>query len=95
MTNKTITLTTQEIFDDIWKLAELEGYLSGLAEGVILEEKDKKDYYNDVKDMIMKYIPNYISFTSDEYETNDLYEKGLELSSMLYDNFKEIINQLV
>lgn len=94
MKNK-IQLSIQEIFNDIWKLAELEGYITGLAEGIILESKDKKDYFNSVKEMCTKYIPNYLSFVSEEYNTLNEYEKGLELSSILYNNFKEIIFQLV
>lgn len=92
---KTIQLTIQEIFNDIWKLAESEGYISGLAEGIILGNKDKENYFNSVKEMCLKYIPNYLSHTSKEYKNLDNYEKGLELSSMLYENFKEIIFQLV
>ena len=93
MKQKTIKLSIQEIIYDFYSLGETEGYLTGLAEGFELSEKDIKTYFDFMKDMGKKYLPK----TFDDYikkENNDL-ENGMNLSNILYENFKEIFCQLV
>ncbi len=92
---KTIKLTIQEIVKDFYKLADMEGYMSGLAECYELSEKNKDEYYYTMKEMIKKYIPTYKEYLSKEYKSLESYNKGLELSSILYKNFEEIFYKLV
>ena len=93
---KKIQLTIQEIVNDYYCLAETEGYLSGLAEVGCCEEKDKQEYHYNMKNMIDKYLPNWKDNIEKEYwESNDEDEKGVILSTVLCENFKEIFYQLV
>lgn len=90
---KTIKLSIQEIIYDFYSLGETEGYLTGLAEGFELSEKDIKTYFNFMKDMGKKYLPRTFNDFI-EKENNDL-ENGMNLSNILYENFKEMFCQLV
>lgn len=89
----TITLSIQEIINDFYQLGETEGYLTGLSEGFELTEKDMKNYFDFMVNMAKKYIPktfeNYIS------KDEDYVNNGMELSSALFNNFKEIFCKLI
>ena len=91
----TIKLTIQEIVKDFYSLADMEGYLSCKAECFELNEEDKLQYLHLMEKLIQKYIPTYKKHLSDGYETLDTHDKGLELSSMLDENFREIFYKLV
>lgn len=92
-----IKLTIQEIVNDFYSLGEQEGYMSGLAEGFELSEKDKNDYEFFLKNLINKYLPNWKEHIDKEYFSKELdnFEKNLILSIELYENFKKIFFQLV
>lgn len=91
-----IKLTIQEITNDFYSIGEENGYLTGLAEGYNLSDKDKKSYHETMKDMIDKYIPNWKTKINEEYfKTNELDEKGLIIHNVLYNNFKEIFEGLI
>ena len=93
---KKIKISIQEIVNDFYSLAEEEGFISGLAEGFELSENDKKEYHNFMKDMIDKYLPNWKEKIEEKYwELNNEDEKGIILSTILCENFKEIFYQLV
>ena len=92
-----ITLSIQEIVNDFYCLAEEEGYLSGLAEVGCCEETDKELYHQKIKELIEKYMPNYLSKIDERYFADDASEdeKGVILSTKLTENFKEIFYGLV
>ena len=94
---KKIKLTIQEIVKDFYSLGEQEGYISGLAEGFELSEKDKNDYEYFLKNMINKYLPNWEEHINKDYFNKELdsLEKNLILSIELYENFKNIFYQLI
>lgn len=94
---KKIKLTIEEIIKDFYNLGEEEGYLTGLAEGLELENNDFKNYHNFMKNLIDKYLPTWRSKIKKEYweENKTEYEKGLILSTELYKNFEYIFYQLV
>lgn len=92
---KTIQLTIQEIVKDFYSLADMEGYLSGKAECYNLNDEDKIQYLHHMEKLITKYIPNYKEHVCDDFEKLETYDKGLELSRMLDENFREIFYQLV
>lgn len=94
---KKIKLTIQEIVNDYYCLAEHEGFLSGLAEANSCTDEDMKNYHNEMKDLINKYLPKWKSKIDKRYWSNDASEdeKGVILSTVLCENFKEIFYQLV
>lgn len=89
----TIKLSIQEIVQDFYSLGENEGYLSGLAEGFVLSDKDINLYFDFIEDMGKKYLPK--TFNNYFKKENNKLENGMELSKILYENFKEIFCQLV
>lgn len=93
---KKIELTIQEIFNDLFFLAQEEGYLSGLADCEGINEEKEIEYHCNMRNLINKYIPKWDKIVDKKYfsDIND-YEKGLILSEILTKNFKEIIYQLV
>lgn len=92
-----IKLTIQEIVNDYYSLAEEEGYLSGLAEVGCCEEDDKIFYHNKMKSLIEKYLPSWRNKIDKRYWAKDASEdeKGVILSTILCENFREIFYQLV
>ena len=91
-----IKLNIQEIISDFYSLGEEEGYISGLADGFELSEKNKNDYHNFMINLIDKYIPFWKDKIKDVYwNSNEDDEKGIILSSILYDNFKKIFYELI
>lgn len=93
---KKIKLSIQEIVNDFYKLGETEGYLSGLASIGELCENDTKSYHEDMVDLIDKYLPNWKEKVNEKYwECKQFDEKGLILSNILYNNFKEIFYALI
>ena len=92
-----IKLTIQEIVNDYYNLAETEGFLSGLAEANYCTEEDTIEYHNKMKDMINKYLPSWKKNINERYWANDASEdeKGVILSTVLCENFKEIFYQLI
>ena len=94
--SKTIKLSIQEIVNDFYSLGQEEGYLSGLTKNFELEEKDVINYHNFMIRLIDKYIPNWKDKIENNYwESNSFDEKGLILSTILFNNFKEIFCELV
>ena len=93
---KQIKLTIQEIVNDFYNLAQEEGYLSGLGDCQGINKKNEMEYHYNMKDMIDKYIPNWNEKVDKEYfsDISDA-DKGLILSTILTDNFKEIFYQLI
>lgn len=89
---KKIRLSIQEIVNDFYSLAEEEGYLTGLAEGIAITDNETKSYHNFMINMINKYIPNWKDKIEDDYWKDNLNEtdKGVMLSTILCKNFKEI-----
>lgn len=96
-TKQIITLSIQEIVSDFYKLAEEEGFLSGLAEVGACEESDKEAYLYEMELLANKYIPNYEKFVNQRFFAEDATddEKGVLLSKILCENFKEIFYKLV
>ena len=91
-----IELTIQEIFNDLFFLAQEEGYLSGLADCECISEEKEIEYHCYMRDLIEKYIPKWNDIVDKKYFSDiDDHEKGLMLSKILTENFKEIIYQLV
>ena len=96
-TKQIITLSIQEIVSDFYKLAEEEGFLSGLAEVGACEESDKKAYLYEMELLANKYIPRYEEIVDKEFFAKDTTddEKGILLSKILCEKFKEIFYKLV
>ena len=93
---KTIRLSIQEIVSDFYSLGEKEGYINGLSENYELSEQDKDNYHNFMINLINKYIPNWKEKIKEKYwNSENVDEKGLIISSILYDNFKTIFCELV
>ena len=92
-----VKLTIQEIVSDYYSLAEKEGFISGLAEGYILTNNDKKIYHNFMKELMNKYLPNWKTKIGKKYweDAKEEDDKGLILSGELNKNFKNIFYQLV
>ena len=81
---------------DFYNLAEEEGYLTGLAEGIAITDNETKSYHNFMINMIDKYIPNWRDKIDDEYWSETEEDgKGVILSTLLCKNFKEIFYKLV
>ena len=91
-----IKLTIQEIVKDYYNLAQEEGYLTGLAEAGYCNDSDKKEYHENMKNMIDKYLPTWKDKIDKRYWENiEEDEKGLILSTTLCMNFEKIFFQLV
>lgn len=91
--NYRIKLSIQEIVQDFYNLGETEGYLTGLAENLELSEKDIDMYFSFMENLGKKYLPK--TFEGFIKEENNNLENGMELSKILYKNFKEMFYQLV
>lgn len=91
-----IKISIQEIVNDYYRLAETEGFISGLAENGYCDEKYTTQYHNDMIELIDKYLPNWRNKIDNNYwESNKEDERGLILSTILDKNFREIFYQLV
>lgn len=96
MSDKIIKLSIQEIVNDFYSLAEYEGYMDGLADFEHITENDKVEYHGKMKDLCLKYLPDYLNLVKEEYEKeSDIGDKGLILSNLLVRNFKEMFYKLV
>lgn len=96
MNNNCIKLSIQEIVSDFYKLAEEEGFLSGLAEIGLANDNDLNHYHSIMLELIEKYIPDWKKSVDKKYFSANTYdEKGIILSIMLYNNFKEIFYGLI
>lgn len=92
-----IELSIQEICNDFFRLGVEEGFLSGVFDDGTYDADYVEEYYDTVMQMIKKYIPTWEKHVNEEYfnEETELHEKGLMLSQMLEENFKEIICNLI
>ena len=89
-----IKLTIQEIVDDFEKLIRYDEHLEVLFDNEKADKLEIEKFYNNIVEMIEKYIPNYKKHVEgDISEVN--YENALKLYKMLYENFKEIFYKLV
>ena len=96
MTKDIIKISIQEIFNDLYSVAQEEGYLCGLCDGNQPEQKDFIYYHNHMKDIAKKYIPKWKEIIDEEYwKIEEEGEKGLILSNLLIENFREIIYGLI
>ena len=95
---QTIELSIQEICNDFYKLAYEEGFYAGTLEEFNGYDADRaEEYFDKMLDLIKKYIPTYEKHLNHKFYDEDLMldEKGLMLSQMLEENFKEIICNLI
>lgn len=92
-----ITLSIQEIVNDFYILAQEEGFLSGIHENGDYDADACESYYDKMLELAKKYIPNYKKYMSKGFfdESVNIEEKGLMLSQLLEENFKEIFYKLV
>ena len=94
---KEIVVSIQEICNDFFRLGIEEGFLSGVFDDGSYDADYVESYYDTILQMTKKYIPTYKKHVDKDYfkEETELHEKGLLLSQMLEENFKEIICNLV
>lgn len=91
---KTIKLSIQEIVNDFEKLVRFDERLDVLFDCKKANSNKIEEFYDFVLEMVEKYIPNYENHVDGNvHEVN--YENALKLYGMLYENFKEILYQLV
>lgn len=90
-------ITINELVNDLYALAEEEGYFSCLCEHSEVTLGDQKDYYYNILDITEKYIPEYEKFMGSQYfkKETTFEEKGQMLSGLAMENFREIFAGLV
>lgn len=94
---KTIELSIQEICNDFFRLGIEEGFLSGVLNDGSFDADYVEEYYDTILQMTKKYIPTWKKHVNPEYfeKETELHEKGIMLSQMLEENFKELICNLI
>lgn len=92
---QTIRLSIQEIVNDFEKITREDERMEMLATYEIIETDDYLNFYNIMKELCKKYIPNYKHLVPTTYETQDKIEKGITLYNILCKNFKEMFFKLI
>ena len=92
-----IQLSIQEILNDFEKLVRWDERLAVHFENQSADDEDIEKFFNFVGEMALKYLPSYEEHMPPEFFLDDTpdYDKALELYKPLYENFKEIIYQLI
>lgn len=90
-------ISAKELFDDIYFLAQEEGYFSAICDLSSVTKTDEINYFENMLEICSKYIPEYKKFLPDNFndETIALDTKGLMLSQLAEENFRQILNGLV
>ena len=83
----------KEIFDDIYRLAEEEGYLTGVCECFNDTYELEYNYHENILEICSKYIPDYEKYLPEQYydEDTNWEQKGKILSDLTEEVFREII----
>ena len=97
MSENTIRLTIQEIVNDFEALIRHDEHLDVQFDMNRAQDEDIDRFHSEMMALIEKYIPTYEKHLTEKYYSDDAttYDKALELYSMLYENFKEILCKLV
>ncbi|WP_405273579.1 hypothetical protein [Methanobrevibacter sp.] len=92
-----IQLSIQEILNDFEKLVRWDERLEVHFENQSADDEDIEKFFKFVEEMALKYLPSYEEHMPPEFFSDDTsdYDKALELYKPLYENFKEIIYQLI
>jgi len=87
-------VSIKEIFDDLYKLAQEDGYMSALCN---FEPNDDEihEFFITNEEITLKYIPNYKKFIRKDFDELDDYDKACALLELNIENFREIIYGLM
>lgn len=91
-----IKLSIQVIFKDFERLVRYDERLDVYFENQLAVDEDVEKFFNDLEEMMSKYLPTYEEHMSREFFLDDtpVYDKALELYKDLYENFRFIFSQL-
>ena len=92
-----MNISIKELFNDIYFLAQEEGYFSGICESSSITKADEINYFENMLEICSKYIPEYEKYIGNNFfnEKTSLEEKGKMLSELAEENFRQIIYGLV
>lgn len=94
---RTIQLSIQEIVTDFESMLRHHERLDTLFDFEKAETSQIDEFHAHMLSLVEKYLPTYREHVSEEYMMRDTpkFDRALELYGMLYENYQNILYQLV